>query len=311
MEHFVTLFNKLYLPQGMALYQSMERHVVNGMLWVLCVDDESYEILDRLKLPRMNLLKLSVLETAELLRVKSQRTIGEYCWTLTPFSPKFVFESDRNIARVTYVDADLWFRKNPQPIFDELDLSKKQVLITDHGYSPAYDQSATSGQFCVQFMTFVRDGGEDVRQWWEDRCIEWCFSRFEDNKFGDQKYLDDWPVRFSQSVHVLQDKGLTLAPWNATRFPYGNSIFYHFHGLRIISPSRIHVGSYLLPRQLVRNVYRPYCDDLKRALSDLSKVGFRIVPQTKQAGLAWRIYLRVRGFCKSLYELLPVISIRL
>src|SRR3546814_15041181 len=105
--------------------------------------------------------------------------------------------------------------------------------MTDHGHSPEYDQSATSGQYCVQFMTFNRHGGEHIRHWWESRCIEWCFARFEDGKFGDQKYLDDWPERFGNDVHVLGHEAWTQAPWNATRFPYSQSILFHFHGLRL------------------------------------------------------------------------------
>lgn len=234
MEHFVTLFDSLFLPQGLALHISMERHVGNYTLWVLCVDVEAHEVLSKLNLPNVRLLQLSKLETPELLAVKPDRSKGEYCWTLTPFAPRFVFEADAEVSRVTYLDADLWFRKNPEPIFREFDASGKDILITDHAYSPEYDQSATSGQYCVQFMTFTRDGGEVVRKWWEGKCIEWCFARFEDGKFGDQKYLDDWPTRFANSVHVLTNKELMLAPWNATRFPYGNAVTWHFHDLRIV-----------------------------------------------------------------------------
>ena len=107
------------------------------------------------------------------------------------------------MKRVTYLDADLWFRKSPAPIFKEFDKSGKDVLITDHAYSPEYDNSEKNGQYCVQFTTFTREGGETVRKWWEERCIEWCFARFENGKFGDQKYLDDWLERFPEQVHVL------------------------------------------------------------------------------------------------------------
>lgn len=251
MEHFVTLFNSLFLPQGLALHRSMERHVQNYALWILCLDDETHGVLERLALSNVRLLKLSAKETDELLSVKRGRTIGEYCWTLTPFAPRFVFETDTTVERVTYLDADIWFRKNPKPILDELDASGKQVLITDHAYAPEYDLSWRSGQFCVQFMTFNKNGGETVRKWWEDRCIEWCFDRFEDGKFGDQKYLDDWPYRFHSLVHVLNDKGKALAPWNAIRYPFGNSIFYHFHGLRILSPKKVKIGIYKIPKVLI------------------------------------------------------------
>ena len=264
------------------------------VLWILCVDDETYEVLVRLDLPNVRRLKLSDLETPELLDVKSGRTIGEYCWSLTPFAPRFVFEADPTAERVTYIDADLWFRKHPKKLFDELDASGKHVLITDHAYAPEHDQSATSGQFCVQFMTFTRDGGETVRKWWEERCVEWCFARFEDGKFGDQKYLDDWPERFGDVVHVLRDKELALAPWNASRFPYGNAVFYHFHGLRLISENKIEIGNYFLPNALRRDVYQAYYEDMRKALEQLKRVGVKLVQQAKSVSFARRYYRKLQ-----------------
>jgi len=270
MEHYVTLFDSLFLPQGLALHMSMERHVKDYTLWTLCVDDEVYSVLYKLKLPNVRLLQLSKLETQELLRVKPMRTKGEYCWTLTPFAPRFVFEADPDLERVTYLDADLWFRKDPSPIFNEFDVSGKSILITDHAYAPEHDQSATSGQYCVQFITFVRGGGEIVRKWWEEKCIDWCYARHENGKFGDQKYLDDWPERFGTHTHVLKDKELILAPWNAFRFPYGNSIAWHFHGFRIINSEAAHIGSYKIPKTVVINLYEKYAIDIKKGIDRIS-----------------------------------------
>jgi len=273
MEHYVTLFDGLFLPQGLALHASMQRYLGDYTLWILCVDDEAYEVLTKLLLPNVRLLQLSKLETEELLHVKPTRSISEYCWTLTPFAPRFVFEADSGVKRVTYLDADLWFRKHPQPIFDELERSGKHVLITDHAYAPEYDQSATSGQFCVQFMTFTRDGGEIVRKWWEERCIEWCYARLEGGKFGDQKYLDDWPIIFANYVHVLEGVHYALAPWNAVRFPYGGSIFYHFHSYRYGRRNKYSDG-YKLPLVLISNVYEYYDADIMSAVGLLDNIGY-------------------------------------
>ena len=264
------------------------------MLWILCVDDHAFEVLGRLDLPNVRLLKLSDLETPQLLSVKSSRTIAEYCWTLTPFAPRFVFEADQYVERVTYIDADLWFLKNPRKIFKEFDDSGKQVLITDHAYSPEYDQSATSGQYCVQFMSFSRSGGEHVRKWWEDRCIDWCFARFEHGKFGDQKYLDDWPDRFCESVHVLQMSELTLAPWNAARFPYGPAVFFHFHGLRLVSRNKAEIGNYYIPNVLRNNVYRPYLADIAIAIEQLSFLDSMFMSQAPQQSSVRRLFQKLK-----------------
>jgi hypothetical protein len=286
MEHFVTLFNSLFLPQGLALHRSMERHIQEYTLWILCVDDVAYEVLYKLALPNVRLLELAKLETAELLRVKQDRTIAEYCWTLTPFAPRFVFDADLSVARVTYVDADLWFRKNPAPIFCEFEESRKHVLITDHGYAPEYDQSAAFGQYCVQFMTFNREGGEYVRKWWAEKCVEWCYARREDGRFGDQKYLDDWPVRFYHSVHVLVQQDLMQAPWNAIRFPYSRAVVYHFHGLRLIEGGRVLLApNYPMPKTVVEDVYKVYLEDFAYAVKSLKEISFEVRVQTNKPGI--------------------------
>jgi len=304
MEHYVTLFDSLFLPQGLALHLSMERHAGEYTLWILCMDGQTHNVLIRLNLPHVRLLNLSQLETDELKRVKHGRTKAEYCWTLTPFAPRFVFEEDSSVARVTYIDADLWFRKSPAPIFREFETSGKHVLITDHAYAPEYDQSATSGKYCVQFMTFARDGGEVVRKWWEERCIEWCFSRFEDNKFGDQKYLDDWPERFSSDVHVLKDEQLLLAPWNASRFTHDKAVLYHFQGLRLNRHNVLFSPDYHIPSVVIKDIYEEYVADLRSAVRQLETVRWSIVDQIGRRGTAQRLILvlkEIKRLCKKVW----------
>jgi hypothetical protein len=287
MEHYVTLFDSLFLPQGLALHLSMERHAGSYTLWILCMDDAVFEALARHKLANVRLLQLSKLETEDLIQVKARRTRGEYCWTVTPFSIRFVFDTEQSVERVTYLDADMWFRKNPASIFREFEASGKHVLITDHAYAPEWDQSALSGQYCVQFMTFTREGGEIVRKWWEDRCIEWCYARFEEGKFGDQKYLDDWPERFSRQVHVLSDNELLLAPWNATRFPYGRAVCWHFHALRIVkrpfsNKIGIDCGKYPLPIATRQYIYNEYLNDMRFSVNEIKRLGGDVNEQAQR-----------------------------
>jgi hypothetical protein len=144
-------------------------------------------------------------------------------------------------------------------------------------------------------MTFTRDEGELVRQWWEDRCIEWCYARVEDGKFGDQKYLDDWPDRFSTKVHVLTQTELILAPWNAFRFPYGNSIVWHFQGLRLLtrkSDYHVQLSDYPLPEMTRKAVYEPYIQDLSLAIRDLRASGIQTFAQSQNP--TWISQLRYK-----------------
>jgi hypothetical protein len=250
-EHYVTLFDNNYLPIGLCLYQSLLKHGTAFVLWVLCMDERVEQNLRALDLLHLRLLPLAEVETPALQAVKPGRSRGEYCWTITSFSPEFVFARAPEATRVTYLDADLFFFRSPEPLFGELTGAGKDILITEHAFAPEYDSSELNGRFCVQFMTFRRTAAAAVvLKWWQARCIDWCYDRHEDGKFGDQKYLDQWPGLFGNTVHILTELDLAMAPWNAdyrlglmdTDSPRP-PVFYHFHGLRIVAPDRVRLFS--------------------------------------------------------------------
>jgi len=267
-ENYVTLFDAFFLPQGLCLYYSLVKNAGDFVLWVLCIDQDCFDILQRLNLPRLRLLHLGSLETPELLAVKPNRSRAEYCWTLTPFAPRFVFEADQSVARVTYLDADMFFFKSPRLIFKEFEQSGKQVLITDHAYASDNDQSSTSGQYCVQLLVFNRASLNTVSKWWQVQCIDWCKISFEDGKFGDQKYLESFERLFPDDVHVLTNLDILLAPWNASRFPYSRCVAFHFHQLRLTGPVTPveFVTGYRIPKPTLKNIYLPYILLLKSLL---------------------------------------------
>lgn len=295
-EHYVTLFDHGFLANGVAMHASMMRHAGDFTLWILCLDATTEEALSRLELPNVRTIPLREAETDELLSVKGGRTRAEYCWTLTSFTPDLVFERDPAVERVTYVDADMWLAASPQPVFDEFDRAGAAVLLTEHAYSPEFEQSVEYGIYCVQFMPFAREASRHVRRWWQDRVVEWCYARSEDGKFGDQKYLDDWPERFGEAAHVLSHREWTQAPWNATRFSAQDAVTYHFHRLRTRSDHSALVGLYRLPPDHVARIYRPYLADLRDAFEVLAAVGFTPPTQSPSPGgwLAFKDWLAFR-----------------
>jgi hypothetical protein len=98
-------------------------------------------------------------------------------------------------------------------------------------------------------------------------------------RFGDQKYLDDWPSRF-EGVFVLQNKAANVAPWNAGNYRFRQAggrvlvddqplIFYHFSNLRMITPWLYEPGlrhwNQAMGRTLKWRVYLPYVRELNAA----------------------------------------------
>jgi hypothetical protein len=189
---------------------------------------------------------------------------------------------------VTYLDADLYFFAPPSILLEEFEKSKGSVLITEHRFTPGHERALIRGKYCVQFMTFRRDEqGLAVLSWWGERCLEWCYARLEDGKFGDQKYLDDWTERFP-GVHVLEHPGGGVAPWNAGRYRvsldngrlWGEEqgsgrkfaiVFYHFHHLRIYDNGYVDLGHFRLPHELKKLAYVPYLVALEDAAGQIKR----------------------------------------
>jgi hypothetical protein len=267
-EHFITLFNYNFLPQGLALHESLLKNCSNAKLWILCLDTKVEEFLKKKKISNIEIIRLKDFENKELLSIKSKRSFIEYCWTMTPFCPLYLFNLNKNINRVTYIDADIFFYKKIDLIFNEFKKSKKSVFITEHGFHKDYNFSKVSGKFCVQFISFVKNYNSfKVLNWWKDKCIDWCYSYPDKNRLGDQKYLDSWPKKFSEAVYVSKNLNYFQAPWTRDRFNMNKKVLYHFHGLRIVNNNVYIHNNYNLNKSIIKDVYYPYCKVLKRKIN--------------------------------------------
>ena len=301
MINFCTLFDANYLARGLVTYESL-MSVTEGSahLYVFAFDDLCLTTLKAMHLPNLTVISLAEFEDEDLLRIKPTRSRGEYCWTCTSSTIHYCIRTF-DLPHCIYIDADMVFYQNPKILLDEMPPSAN-VLITEHRYTPQYDKSKLSGKYCVQFMYFDNsENGQKVLNWWRDRCLEWCFNRHEDGKFGDQKYLDDWLTRF-QGVHSLQHLGGGLAPWNVQQFDFqwvkngilGNltsktsrnpkseirntegsnfeAVFFHFHGVKLFENDKAIFAPkmYILTDAVKAIFYHPYLKKLKKAQAKLT-----------------------------------------
>lgn len=291
------------------MYESLKKTCSDFHLYIFAFDDKSYQILNQLKLEGVTVISLSEFENEELLSIKPSRTRGEYCWTCTPHTVLYCIKKF-NLPQCTYVDADLCFYSDPSVLLNEM--GNNSILITEHRYTRQYDQSQTHGIYCVQFISFKNTAdGMTALLWWKDRCIEWCFNRLEDGKFGDQKYLDDWTTRF-KGVHVLMHLGGGVAPWNIQQYKLSldddgmwwvfdkatgkeeRLVFYHFHYVKFLEADRIDISDYKLT---FPGVFTLYADYLKRIgevnLRFLSKFNLVIPPQPFRTKRMWLMPLDI------------------
>ncbi len=59
MRYFCTYFDRNYLPRGLALYRSLQRHCPAFQLWVLCMDRVCYDVLAKLGLAGVHPIALA------------------------------------------------------------------------------------------------------------------------------------------------------------------------------------------------------------------------------------------------------------
>lgn len=237
--NFCTLFDSYYLTKGLILYDSLEQTCTNFHLYVFAFDEVCYTKLIALALPNMTVISLLEFENEDLLRIKPTRNKAEYCWTCGASSVWYAIHQFQ-LDHCVYLDADLRFFDSPKIAFDQI--GDASIAITEH----FIEKDDPAGRFCVQFVYFNNDkNGMKALEWWKNSCIDWCFARYEDGKFGDQKYLDSFPLMFDQ-VYIFTHRGIGVAPWNMKQYKYvGNNqleyngqiypiVFFHYHGIRVV-----------------------------------------------------------------------------
>lgn len=272
MMNFCTLFDSYYIHKGIALYLSLERVTNDFHLYVMAFDKKCFDKLQSCGFDKMTIEFLDDFETPELLSVKSTRTKAEYCWTAGP-SVIWHFINKYNLPDLTYLDSDLFFISDPKVAFEEL--GNASVGITEQGVSEIL--ASLYGRYCVQYLYFRNDcDGRSALSWWRNSCIEWCYQRFEGDKYGDQKYLDQFPTRFN-NVHVFKNLGLGIATWNKDKYrissefiQYGDKVypivFYHMHATKIYLKDNILIANSYISRlreEDIKFMFLPYARLIK------------------------------------------------
>jgi hypothetical protein len=267
------------------------------------MDERTQTVLDALGMAHVSCIPLVNLEDEALLAAKKDRSVAEYCWTLSPSLPWYVLQQHPEIDFITYLDADLLFYSPVQPLFDEI--GDASVVIIEHRFTPRLKHLEANGRFCVEWVSFRRDEeGMACLSRWREQCIEWCYYRLEDGRMGDQKYLDEWQERYPH-LHILRHGGAGIAPWNYAQYCFGDDahgnitvdnaplIFFHFHQFQLLDNGGFDRLStfYTSECREPKAIYEAYEAALKSVLSDVCAVspGFNagLKPAAQVTGRRW------------------------
>ena len=274
-----TLLTKDYVIQGLALYKSLKKHTPRFRLWVLCVDETSHKLLEKMNLAHVNLVSLKNIRTKRLAKVQRKRQIHEFCWTLKAWFLTYLLKNNYNLDSLLYLDADMFFFKDAGAIYREW--GDHSIFLTRLGLSPGWERK--SGKYSAGLVGFKRDyTGLKCLRSWRQKCLKWCFDRRENGLWGDQKYLDDWPGTFS-AVKISRNIGINAGPWNIRKagiYAKGDTIYldnrelicYHFSGFKIAGENDYKLCTRKRLPAKVKNIYSAYADEIKKAIAEIKSV---------------------------------------
>lgn len=281
---YCTHFDINYLAHALSLLDSLDKRDNYFVLFMFCMDNESFKHLKNLDLPNAIIISYLDLEEAipELKIAKLNRSKVEYFYTCSPAICYFTIMNYFEVNLITYLDSDLYFFSSPGPLFEEL--GNNSIGIIEHRFHWLTKRNIIYGKFNVGWVSFRKDeiGFTCLKDWMYD-CIKWCYQKLEDGKYADQKYLDFWPSKY-ENVSIIKNVSANLAIWNIGNYNLTNIgndvfvngqklIFYHFASLKQVSDfeftsdlSRVFVKTTNLIQNLI---YIPYAKSLLQ---------FQIVP---------------------------------
>lgn len=278
--YFCTYFDRNYLTRGLALIESLSTNCREFIIYVVCMDEYTRLTLNILAIPQVKTIPFHEIEQRDpdLAACRANREEVEYIWTSTPAVIRYVLDGHPEIENLVYVDADLLFFSELDSLYAEM--GNKTVLIHEHRFSVRHSHLLLYGRFNVGLLIFKNaPSAREVLSDWRLKCIDWCGAKADNGKFGDQKYLDDWPTRF-QCVHITMNIGVGVAPWNHEQYRFSVNaqgqpcvdgapiVFYHFHSFKVIHPE-VYIpapdSGWSMPNDCVKVCVKPYINALRRA----------------------------------------------
>ncbi len=278
--HFCTIIDKTYIFKLLALYNSLKEQTRSFHLWICCVDEITFNLLSKMQLDNITLTQLKEIEDERVIAVKPNRKLYEYCWTLKAVYICYLFKYHHEIDAIIYIDGDLFFFFNPKEIYKRWGTAS--IFICSQ--RAAKHTVKRTGMYQAGLIGFKRHKNTFLcLEWWRDKCLEWCFDQFEDARWADQKYLDQWPQLF-ESIKVIDNFGINAAFWNIRLqkvhgknnkiyVEHDRLVVFHFSGLEIFTSSEFELCKHRkLNKNHINLIYLPYIKAIRNGIQQVKKV---------------------------------------
>jgi len=138
------------------------------------MQDNVKSILEAMELSHAEIISVTDIETFDkaLASVKNTRNEKEYAWTIKSSIILYLFDKYSSLQHMVYIDADIEFFSNAQPIFEEF--QDASIMLTRERFYIQDNESwyLQYGQYNGGFMAFKRDdNGLEALYWLREKCI--------------------------------------------------------------------------------------------------------------------------------------------
>lgn len=285
MHSYCSVISRDYIHRGLMLYDSLKKYDKDFVFIIICLSNEVKELLNLMELDNTILLTMKQIENAdqELLATKSQRNDKEYIWTSKASILLYIFENFIEFNHVIWLDSDIVFYSDAQPIIKELD--KCSILLTRERFKGKNQKlDNVFGIFNTGLMGFRRNNRviKCIKEFREE-CIEWCYDYIVQGKWSDQMYVNKWPRKYSK-VRIIENVGINVTGWNIQKTEVSkrdNSIyindsklvFYHYSGFRFINYNEFDLCCYIkLSDEVKKIIYKPYIKKYREMIKMVNEI---------------------------------------
>lgn len=201
-----------HLFKVLAFYESLRKHSEKFNLFICCMDQLTFTFLKNKNIKNIILIPVKSFENPTLKKIKKERKINEYCWTLKPYLCSYILLNYGEVDHIIYCDADKFFFSDPTALLDEWGLYS--IFLCRQRGTPELEHKF--GMYQAGLIGFKREKNSlDILSWWKMKCLENCSKTYDAyyNSWGDQKYLDGIPLLFG-NIKIIDNIGINVAPWN-------------------------------------------------------------------------------------------------
>jgi hypothetical protein len=305
--------------QGSVAVESFLKYHKESSGFVICLDHTTSLYLKSRNLPKA----IVIIDLDELSEIYSifcnfmkTRSYPEAIISIKPhLIEKYLGQVDED-SYLVYFDADLFFYNSL--LYIQEFTSGFEVMLSEHLFPAKMRESIKFGLFNGGLIAFRNSKiSRALLERWKNQCTEWCKLELVENRFADQKYLDEFPNNEGVSLlnhpgvnngqYYFQDKRDFVLLFRQRRiqlegFPL---ICFHFHGTRILL-SGVSTGfnRYGRPKNflwVLFGIYLPYIKRIrmqsKYARSDFPSDWNQIISIEKSSHLL-HIFLQHLNFTK-------------